>query len=108
MTTIRIAAEIPPYLTMIPDRIPYQKTHRNLGEAKNAVAYHAGGGRYLRERIDGTFTGQRKYVSKVRGGQIWKLAEDGKAYELLYDIPPGSYQNELPWRLDEFEYYVAD
>jgi hypothetical protein len=67
-----------PYLTIIPNRIPQQKTHTSLGNAKNAISYKV-----------------------ERNGTQWDMAVyewvDGE-WSLLWDIPEGTKEHELPWR----------
>lgn len=71
-----------PYLTVIPDRIPQQKVHKNIGQAKNAVSYRAS-------------------LHYKRG-----IPNDCQVYEwkdsqwvILWDIPAGTEVDEMPWNL---------
>lgn len=72
-----------PYLTIIPDRSPVQKTHTSLGHAKNALTY-----------------------DKRREGTLWEW-KDGE-WSLLYTVTCEQVRNEhykvtywtqtVPWR----------
>lgn len=72
-----------PYLSIIPRRRPTQKTHGNIGHAKNAVV--------------------AKFGYNVHGAscdmQIFEYKDDG--WQLLYDIKKGDL--EPPWREGEIE-----
>lgn len=73
--------KLTPYLSIIPTRRPMQKTHANIGHAKNAV--------------------NGKIASYSRGAecdmQIFEFKDDG--WSLLYDIKKGDI--EPPWREGE-------
>jgi hypothetical protein len=96
-----------PYITVIEDRRPREKAHSNIGQAKNAVGLQWWSGEKLIEVIDGIATGRSKYVNRVRGGQVWWLNPNTAELELLYDIPTGALESELPWRAEEYEFYVV-
>lgn len=69
-----------PYLSVIPVRRPVQKTHHNIGHAKNAV--------------NGKWGGYRGADCDM---QIFEHTEEG--WKLLYDIKKGDM--EPPWRAGE-------
>lgn len=70
-----------PYLSIIPNRRPEQKTHTNIGHAKNAVNDKLG------------------YRGASCDMQIFEYRDNG--WELLYDIKKGDL--EPPWRKGELE-----
>lgn len=76
-----VAVKVSPYLTVIPDRRPKQKTHANLGQAKNAIQY--------RMRSNVTYIDMAVYE--------WKNDE----WSLLWEIPKGTGKDDLPWNLDK-------
>lgn len=69
-----------PYLSIIPHRRPQQKTHNNIGHAKNAV-----NGKWNRR------------LGAECDMQIFEFSDDG--WQLLYDIKKGDM--EPPWRAGE-------
>jgi hypothetical protein len=69
-----------PYLSVIPVRRPVQKTHHNIGHAKNAV--------------NGKWGGYRGADCDM---QIFEHTKEG--WKLLYDIKKGDL--EPPWRAGE-------
>jgi hypothetical protein len=69
-----------PYLSIIPHRKPQQKTHSNIGHAKNAV--------------NGKWNTWRGAECDM---QIFEFSDDG--WQLLYDIKRGD--TEPPWREGE-------
>jgi len=71
-----------PYLTVIPDRRPVQKVHRNIGQAKNAVSYR-----------DSFYTGIPCDI------QVYEWKRDH--WTLLWDIPAGTKSSQMPWKIKE-------
>lgn len=72
-----------PYLTIIPGRYrARQKTHRTLGHAKNAVLARYSWGPGLPEDVA---------IYEWRDGE----------WGLLWEIPKGTKENDLPWRKDK-------
>jgi hypothetical protein len=69
--------QISPYLTIIPDRAPRQKSHASLGQAKKAVLN--------RLSIEGLSTDIR----------VYKWADSG--WQLLWEIKKGTLREEMPW-----------
>lgn len=94
------------YLSYVPGRGygNHQKIHAAIGHAKNAVGASAYGARRVREEIDGIQTGRYKYEGRVRGGQIWHWTQDH--WELLFDIPAGAWEREVPWRKGDWDAYL--
>jgi hypothetical protein len=68
-----------PYLSIIPTRSPEQKTHTSLGHAKNAV----------NNKIWSGYSHRHDMAIYEWVDNDWKL---------LYDIPAGTTENNLPWR----------
>lgn len=75
--------KLTPYLTIIPDRRPVQKTHTNIGHAKNALNGRIG--------IYGRGASEDMELYEHVDGE-WKL---------LYSIKKG--EKEAPWRKEELE-----
>lgn len=71
--------KLTPYLSIIPTRRPMQKTHTNIGHAKNAV------------------NGKLGYRGAECDMQVFEFKNDG--WSLLYDIKKGDI--EPPWRAGE-------
>jgi hypothetical protein len=69
--------DIMPYATIIPDRVPRQKTHADLGQTKKAVLFR------LRDEVLSTPV------------KVYKWTDAG--WELLWDIPQGTARGEMPW-----------
>lgn len=76
-------AQATPYLTVIPDRLPKQKVHTNLGHAKNAINY----------RTDAWGQGTPSECLLYE----WKDDE----WQLLYRVPAGTSKKNLPWNKAE-------
>lgn len=70
--------EIMPYLTIVPDRVPRQKAHANLGQTKKAVLF--------RLRDEALSTPVKAY----------RWTDSG--WELMWDIAEGTLREEMPWR----------
>lgn len=80
----------PRFLSEVPSR-SYQsggtyKHHGNLGHAKNAI--RASGSLWDKET--------HRYAG-LNGGKIWEWDFDTNTWGLLYDVPPGTRESELPW-----------
>jgi len=73
-------APISPYLTNISDRIPRNKPHESLGQAKKAVLYRFGG------------TNDTLRVPVV----VYQW-HDKKGWVTLWDIAVGTKREDLPW-----------
>jgi hypothetical protein len=73
-------ADIMPYLTIIPDRVPRQKAHTNLGQAKKAVLF--------RLRDDG----DEGLSTPIK---VYKWTDSG--WELMWDIAEGTPREAMPW-----------
>lgn len=71
-------APIAPYLTNLPDRVPRNKTHESLGQAKKAVLY----------RVQGD---ELKVPATVYQWQ------DKKGWQTLWKIEAGTKRKDLPW-----------
>lgn len=69
--------EIMPYLTIIPDRVPRQKVHVNLGQTKKAVLF--------RLRNETLSTPVKAY----------RWTDSG--WELMWDIAEGTTREGMPW-----------
>jgi hypothetical protein len=69
--------EIAPYLTIIPDRAPRQKSHASLGQAKKAVLFRLG--------LEGLSIDVR----------VYKWTSGG--WDLLWEIKKGTLREEMPW-----------
>jgi hypothetical protein len=67
-----------PYVSIVPDRTPVVKVHRNVGLAKLAVGYAVGWDR------------------TARGGEIYRRSADG--WELLYRVEARTPLDALPWK----------
>lgn len=78
-----------PYLSVVPGRRPENKMHTSLGHAKNAVQNYPKNGGWRHDREKG---------GTVCGGQIYQWCSECNEWELLYDVAPGSWQADLPWR----------
>lgn len=92
-----------PFITIIEDRSPEQKSHLNIGQAKNAVGSGWGGGRYFKEVDDaGKETGYYTSCGQVRGGSIWQQTDN--EFVLIYDIEPNTPALALPWKLGDAFY----
>lgn len=70
-------SQIMPYLTIIPDRVPRQKAHTNLGQTKKAVLFR------LREDALSTPV------------KVYKWTDSG--WELMWDIAEGTPRGSMPW-----------
>lgn len=66
-----------PYLTIIPDRVPRQKAHMTLGQAKKAVLF--------RLQDEALSTPVKAY----------KWTDSG--WELMWDITEGTRREAMPW-----------
>lgn len=88
--TLPSKPKILPYLTVVPGRHPENKMHTILGHAKNAVQGYpkSGGFRWNRELRCGN----------VCGGQVYRWNYEIHDWELLYEIEPGSWKADLPWK----------
>jgi len=69
--------EIHPYLTLIPDRAPRQKSHMSLGQAKKAVLYRL------------------SHDVLTVPARVYRWTHDG--WELMWDIKEGTHREEMPW-----------
>jgi len=69
--------DIMPFATIVPDRIPRQKSHANLGQAKKAVLFR------LRNE------------SLATPVKVYKWTDSG--WELMWDIPEGTPREGMPW-----------
>ena len=77
------APEIMPYLTSIPDRVPRQKPHTALGQAKKAVLFRLG---------YNPFTGQEELLVDCN---IYEWTSTG--WSPLYTIKAGTTREAMPW-----------
>jgi hypothetical protein len=75
--TLDFTPTVYPYLTWVPGRNPYQKTHDSLGQAKKAILF--------RLTVNGLAENCRVYK--------W---QDNK-WKLLWDIPEGTQREDMPW-----------
>lgn len=41
------------------------------------------------------------YIGAVCGGQLYRWDTEANDWVLLYDVPMGTYQDELPWLAEE-------
>lgn len=69
-----------PYLTIVPNRTPREKVHKNLGLAKGAISHHTAYGSYY------------EFV-------MYKFV-DGRWVRIL-TVPRGTKSEDLPWRKDK-------
>lgn len=109
--------QIKPYLSVVQGRTPVQKAHNRLSDAKNAVVQwpkrnnsrgYWDNGTYVYEEIDGIRTGRKKYVKAICGGQIWEWDADTSDWKLIYDIPEHVYEHQVPWKAEEYQFYVEN
>lgn len=87
--TLPSKPKILPYLTVVPGRHPENKMHTSLGHAKNAVQVYPRSGGWRSDPNKGW---------PVCGGQVYRWDYEIHDWELLYDIEPGSWQADLPWK----------
>lgn len=83
-----------PYLTVIPGRIPEQKVHKRLGDAKNAFDTPRQNMKIRSEFAPGKFFSRYSHG----WGQLYEMI-DGH-WELLYDVEQPSERHE------KYPYYV--
>lgn len=86
--TLRPTLPVAPFLTVIPERAPRERTHATLSRAKAAVA--------ARRRYAGYWTADEGYVHAYRypAAAIYRLGPDG--WEPLYVTDQGA--GVLPWK----------
>lgn len=90
---------VKPYLTIVPTRstAPKQKTHANLGQAKNAINYAVDeqtAMSTLYDRKNGVWTKGHSTVDMA----IYEWDSTINDWKLLYDIPIGTTKDTLPWK----------
>lgn len=82
--------KIPPYLSYVGGRRENFKTHNNIGHVKNAI------GHFISDR-EGGIVGQDLFVWEVKNGE----------YEIMWNIPAGTKNTELPWAMKIRQPYKA-
>lgn len=72
--------KVPPYLSYVRSRRESYKTHTNIGHAKNAIGF------FINDNVGGKVR-ENLFVWEIKNGE----------YELLWNIPAGTLNTELPW-----------
>jgi hypothetical protein len=89
ISTLTPKTQARPYLTIIPNRSPREKTHVNIGHAKNAV------------QAKMSYRGAYGYANYQTTVHIAVYEWLDNQWSLLWDIPSGTPESKLPWKGDK-------
>jgi hypothetical protein len=95
--------DMPGYMTVVEGRRPKKKLHTTFGHALNALQQPVKRGTASARGQSGRYVdvpGQKyqRYVYAVCGGKMYTWDSNDNAWALVYDVEPGTYGDELPWR----------
>lgn len=90
--------KLPQYMTYIERRKPQFKIHDTLGTVKSSIVYH------VHKIVPGRF---RQPLVEGADCDMVAYELDGNEYKVLWDVPKGTLDEELPWTVKRQKPYIS-